>query len=107
MVYLLFFLYAVELLLMVASMSYAFVLLCQKKRYLNQYLKGRRLIIAGYLPVIWFIYIYSDAYEVWKICEAAGWQVSDASVEWKAFRQGLSTIGAVITLFLLSGYDFD
>jgi len=103
----LFILYFTELLLMVGVMSYAFVMYLTKRNNRNRYLQGNRIKVAVILPVVWFIYIYTDAWEVWHVCDAAGWKVDGESIEWKALRQSVSLIGAILTALLISGYDFE
>lgn len=104
--HLLFTLYAIELAMQIFTMAYVIVLMLNRTR-VNPYLMGKRLRIAALLPLLWFTYIYGDAYEVYQVCVANNWQVSEASLYIKSLREALSLTGALITFCLLSGYDFN
>lgn len=102
----LFVMYAMEIAVLVIAMSYVMVLWLKKKTKVNPMLTGNRLKVAATLPLLWFIYVFSDAYEVYTVCERMNWNVNESSLQWKAARQGISMVGSVITALLFAGTDF-
>lgn len=103
----LFALYALELLTLMGGMAYVMYLWLTRRAYINPHLQGRRLKVAAMLPVLWFIYVYSDAYAVYTICEAQKWQVPDGALMNKAIRELVSLTGAGITTLFMIGYKFE
>lgn len=103
---LLYLIYAMELLSMVIAMGYVACLFMQKKPVLNDHLKGRRLKAGAVLPVIWFVYVFTDAYVVYKAGEGIGWRLPEYAVWTKIVMQVLSLVGGLLLALFVMGCKF-
>lgn len=104
--YILFILYAMELITMMVAIGYVGCLFMQKKPVLNKYLQGRRLKVAALLPVIWFTYTFTDAYTVYQAGSGVHWVLPDQSLRIKIIMQAISLIGGLIVAMFVMGCKF-
>lgn len=106
--YILFTLYAIELVTLFGGMVYVSELWLKRTVYINPHLQGARLKWAAIIPFGWFIYIYTDAYAVWDICRAIDVNTPDMqdALFQKSLRELLSLFIGVITILVLIGYKF-
>lgn len=74
--------------------------------YFNRHLYGRRLKVAAILPVIWFVYVYTDAYVTYQAGEAVQWEIPREAIILKIIMQTLSLIGGGILGMFVMGCDF-
>ena len=102
---LLFTLYAMELIMLIAGMAYVSKLWMQRSTHVNEYLSGTRLIWAGVVPFGWFIYIYTDAYDVYELLKVVHDYTAqiDSAIKQKALRQALSLVVGCINTNVLIG----
>ena len=104
---LLFVFYALELLSMLVAIGYVACLFLSKKKVFNKHLQGNRLKVAALLPLIWFTYIYTDAYVVYRAGEGVHWHINENSIWLKTAMQGLSLIGGLILALFVMGCKFE
>ena len=103
----LFTLYAIELAVLLSGVYYVFRLWLTRQTFVNPHLSGTRLKWAAIIPIGWFIYIYTDAYAVYKLCVASHWIVSETAIKQKALRQLLSLVIGMINTAVLTGFKID
>ncbi len=106
-VILLFIIYLLELLSMIVAIGYVVCLYMNKTAIYNKHLQGNRLKVAAMLPVIWFIYVYTDAYVVYLAGEGVQWHVPESSVWLKIIMQSLSLVGGLILALFVMGCKFE
>lgn len=99
-------LYIAELIAMMVSMGYVFLLFIKKAKVFNSHLKGRRLKVAALLPILWFVHVYTEAYTVYHAGEAVGWRLPDSAIQVKIIMQTLSLIGGLILALFVMGCKF-
>ena len=106
--YVLFTLYAIELVTLFAGMVYVSELWLKRTTHINPHLSGRRLKWAALIPFGWFVYMYTDAYAVWDLCRGVNTVLPNVqeALKQKAVREALSLVIGVITILVLSGYKF-
>lgn len=98
--------YAMELLSMIVAMGYVACLFMQKQMVFNEHLKGNRLKAGAVLPVIWFVYVFTDAYVVFKAGQGISWRLPDYAIWTKIIMQVLSLIGGLLLALFVMGYKF-
>ncbi len=106
-VVLLFILYLLEMLTMVVAIGYVACLFMNKKIVFNKHLQGNRLKVAALLPVIWFTYVYTDAYVVYRAGQGVNWNIPESSVWLKVIMQGISLVGGLILAMFVMGCKFE
>lgn len=106
-VVLLFILYLLEMLTMIAAIAYVICLFIEKKTVFNKHLQGNRLKVAALLPVIWFTYVYTDAYVVYHAGRGVNWAIPETSIWLKVAMQFLSLIGGLILALFVMGCKFE
>ena len=99
-------LYIAELLAMMVSMVYVFLLFIKKSKVFNSHLKGRRLKVAALLPMLWFVHVYTEAYTVYYAGEGVEWMLPDSAIQVKIIMQTLSLIGGLILALFVMGCKF-
>ena len=104
--YFLFTIYSMELIAMIVAMGYVACLFMQKRTVMNKHLRGRRLKVAALLPVLWFIYTYSDAYVVYSAGESVQWKLPQQAIWVKIALQTLSMVGGFILALFVMGCKF-
>ena len=106
--YVLFTLYAIELVTLFAGMVYVSELWLKRTAYINPHLSGRSLKWAALTPFRWVLYISSDAHAVWDVCRGINTDLPhmQSALKQKAVREALSLVIGVITILVLSGYKF-
>ena len=106
-VVLLFILYLLEMLTMLMAIGYVTCLFLNKKVVFNKHLQGRRLKVAALLPLIWFIYLYTDVYTVYNAGRGVNWHLPESSVWLKVITQSLSLVGGLILAMFVMGCKFE
>jgi len=99
-------LYISEMLVLMVAMGYVFLLFFKKNKVFNSHLKGNRLKVAGLLPILWFIHVYTEAYTVYEAGESVGWALPSDAIQLKIFNQIISLIGGLILAFFVMGCKF-
>ena len=99
-------LYIAELIAMMVSMGYVFLLFIKKAKVFNAHLKGRRLKVAALLPILWFVHVYTEAYTVYHAGESVGWRLPESAIQVKIIMQTLSLIGGLILALFVMGCKF-
>lgn len=99
-------LYVSEMLVLMVAMGYVFLLFFQKSKVFNSHLQGNRLKVAGLLPILWFIHVYTEAYTVYYAGELVGWKLPDNAIQLKIVMQIISLIGGMILAFFVMGCKF-
>lgn len=102
----LFALYAAEMFTMIVAIGYVACLFMNSKPVFNKYLQGRRLKVAALLPLIWFIYLYTDAYTVYHAGLGVNWRIPEGSVWLKVLTQSMSLVGGLILAMFVMGCKF-
>lgn len=105
-VVMLFIIYALEVISLMGCLGYVCYLHIKRQRYINPYLKGRRLKVAALLPFIWITYVMMDSYVTYKAGSGISWQIPSFAINLKITLQILSLIGSVILALLLMGCKF-
>lgn len=99
-------LYISEMLVLMVAMGYVFLLFFQKSKVFNAHLQGRRLKVAGLLPILWFIHVYTEAYTVYYAGESVKWMLPSNAIQIKIIMQLISLIGGLILAFFVMGCKF-
>lgn len=99
-------LYICEMIVLVVAMGYVFLLFFKKSKVFNAHLQGRRLKVAGLLPILWFIHVYTEAYTVYYAGESVGWVLPSNAIQIKVIMQLISLIGGLILAFFIMGCKF-
>lgn len=99
-------LYVSEMLVLMVAMGYVFLLFFQKSKVFNSHLQGRRLKVAGILPILWFIHVYTEAYTVYGAGESVDWALPNNAIQIKIVMQIISLIGGLILAFFVMGCKF-
>lgn len=99
-------LYISEMLVLMVAMGYVFLLFFQKSKVFNSHLKGNRLKVAGLLPILWFVHVYTEAYTVYYAGESMGWKLPNHAIQIKIIMQLISLIGGLILAFFVMGCKF-
>lgn len=99
-------LYISEMLVLMVAMGYVFLLFFQKSKVFNAHLKGNRLKVAGLLPILWFVHVYTEAYTVYYAGESMGWKLPNNAIQIKIIMQLISLIGGLILAFFVMGCKF-
>lgn len=99
-------LYIAEMIAMMISMGYVFLLFIKKSQVFNSHLKGRRLKAAALLPILWFIHVYTEAYTVYYAGQSVGWNLPSNAIQVKIIMQTLSLIGGLILALFVMGCKF-
>lgn len=102
----LFILYTCELATLFTAAVYVVYSWLNRKKELNPHLKGNRMKAGFLLPFIWLFYIGADCYHTYLLSELLNWEIP-ASIYWdKAFREGVSLVGGLLTSLFIIGYKF-
>ena len=99
-------LYVSEMLVLMVAMGYVFLLFFKKSKVFNSHLQGNRLKVAGLLPILWFIHVYTEAYTVYGAGESMGWKLPSNAIQIKIVMQIISLIGGLILAFFVMGCKF-
>lgn len=99
-------LYISEMLVLMVAMGYVFLLFFKKSKVFNAHLQGRRLKVAGLLPMLWFVHVYTEAYTVYGAGESVDWALPSNAVQVKIYMQIISLIGGLILAFFVMGCKF-
>ena len=99
-------LYISEMLVLMVAMGYVFLLFFKKSNVFNKHLQGNRLKVAGMLPILWFIHVYTEAYTVYGAGESVGWALPSNAIQIKIVMQIISLIGGLILAFFVMGCKF-
>lgn len=99
-------LYISEMLVLMVAMGYVFLLFIRKSKVFNSHLKGNRLKVAGMLPILWFIHVYTEAYTVYYAGESLSWDIPSHAMLIKIIMQLISLIGGLILAFFIVGCKF-
>ncbi len=99
-------LYISEMLVLMVAMGYVFLLFFKKSNVFNKHLQGNRLKVAGLLPILWFIHVYTEAYTVYYAGESMGWKLPNNAIQIKIVMQIISLIGGLILAFFVMGCKF-
>lgn len=98
-------LYVSEMLVLMVAMGYVFILFIKKSKVFNKYL-GNRLKVAGLLPILWFVHVYTEAYTVYYAGESLSWDIPSYAMQIKIIMQLISLIGGLILAFFVMGCKF-
>ncbi len=94
------------MLVLMVAMGYVFLLFFKKSNIFNKHLQGNRLKVAGMLPILWFIHVYTEAYTVYVAGESVGWALPSNAIQIKIVMQIISLIGGLILAFFVMGCKF-
>ena len=99
-------LYVSEMLVLMVAMGYVFLLFFKKSNVFNKHLQGNRLKVAGMLPILWFIHVYTEAYTVYYAGESVKLMLPSNAIQIKIIMQLISLIGGMILAFFVMGCKF-
>jgi len=105
-IYLLYSSYGLELSILLGSCVYVFYCIIARHYYMNDYLKGRRLVVAFFVPFVWIYYAGTDCYHTTSYLSSFNWSIPEVALWDKAIRQMASCIGTILTTTLITGYKF-
>lgn len=105
-IYVLYGAYSVELAWLLGGCVYVWYCIIFRNRYVNEYLKGRRVWVAFFSPFIWIFFTGTDCYHTTMFMLSHNWTYDELALWDKSIRQCASALGTIITTLLIIGYQF-